>query len=187
MADYVVVPLFDGDLLLEEPGGGARTTRLKQHVPYARREGVEHNVVNSNAHPFVFIEIEHLKEGPDAESKCMLDGFVAAWNAHDLEGIMACMTDDCVFWSSAGAHPEGGVFEGRKAVAEAFAAIYRNFPDAAWSESRTTVFGSRALWEWTFIGTGTDGTKTSVLGADILELVEGRVQRKNSFRKMMTR
>ena len=184
MADYVVVPLLDGDLLLEEAGGVARTARLKRHAPYARREGVEHNVVNANAYPFSFIEIEHLKEGLDVKS--MLDRFVAAWNAHDLERIMACMTDDCVFWSSAGAHPEGGVFEGREAVAEAFATIFQNFPDAAWIECRITLFGSRALWEWTFIGTGTNGTKTTVLGADILELVESRIRRKNSFRKTMT-
>src|SRR5258708_29700986 len=51
-ADYVVVPMLDGDLLLEEPGGGSRTTSLKQHAPYARKGGVEHNVVNAN--PFEF-------------------------------------------------------------------------------------------------------------------------------------
>ena len=60
-ADYVVVPLLDGDLLLEEPGGGSRTATLKRHVPYARREGVEHNVINANPFDFAFIEIEHLK------------------------------------------------------------------------------------------------------------------------------
>jgi hypothetical protein len=59
--DYVVVPLLDGDLLLEEPGGVSRTATLKRHVPYARREGVEHNVVNANPFDFAFIEIEHLK------------------------------------------------------------------------------------------------------------------------------
>jgi hypothetical protein len=185
MEDYVVVPLLDGDLLLEEPGGGSRMARLKRHAPYARREGVEHNVINANAYPYSFIEIEHLKEGGDAEPKAMLDPFVAAWNAHDLEAIMTSMTDDCVFWSSAGAHPQGGVFEGRQAVADAFAAIFRSFPDAAWTESRTTLFGSRALWEWKFVGTAADGAVTRLLGVDILELVEDRVQRKNSFRKTM--
>jgi len=50
-----------GELLLEEPGGGSRTTTLKQHVPYARREGVEHNVINANPYDFAFIEVEHLK------------------------------------------------------------------------------------------------------------------------------
>ena len=60
-ADYVVVPLADGELLLEEPGGGSRKAALKLHVPYARRAGVEHNVVNANPFDFAFIEIEHLK------------------------------------------------------------------------------------------------------------------------------
>ena len=55
------MPLLDGDLLLEEPGGASRTTTLRRHVPYARREGVEHNVVNANPFDFAFIEIEHLK------------------------------------------------------------------------------------------------------------------------------
>lgn len=186
MADYVVVPLLDGELMLEEPGGGARTVRLGKHAPYARREGVEHNVINANAYPFSFIEVEHLKDVFDVKRKAMLDRFVAAWNAHDFEGIMASMTDDCVFWSSAGAYPQGGVFEGRKAVADAFAAIFKSFPDAAWTESRTTLFGSRALWEWTFVGTSSDGKATRALGVDILELAEDLVQRKNSFRKTKT-
>jgi hypothetical protein len=46
IADYVVVPLLDGDLLLEEPGGGSRTASLRRNAPYARREGVEHNVTS---------------------------------------------------------------------------------------------------------------------------------------------
>jgi hypothetical protein len=187
MADYVVVPLLDGDLLLEEPGGGTRTARLTRHAPYARREGVEHNVINANAYPYSFIEIEHLEERGDLKGKAMLDRFVAAWNGHDLDGIMGSMADDCVFWSSAGAHPQGGVFEGRKAVAEAFAAIFRTFPDAAWTESQVTLFGSRAMWEWTFVGTALDGKATRLLGVDILELAEDRVRRKNSFRKTMTK
>jgi hypothetical protein len=114
MADCVVVPLRDGDLLLEEPGA-SRGTPILGGTRLARREGVEDNVVNANAYTFSFIEIEHLKDGLDAERKSVIDGFVTAWNAHDLGAIMACMADDCVFWSSAGAHPEGGVFVGREA------------------------------------------------------------------------
>lgn len=183
-ADYVVVPLDDGDLLLEEPDGSSRTARLQRHVPYARREGVEHNVVNANPHPYAFIEVEMLgAEREQATRVAMLDRFVAAWNAHDLEALMACFTDECVFWSSSGPHPEGGIFEGREAVAAASAAIFRAFPDAAWTESRTTVFGDRALWEWTFVGTGQAGARTRVRGVDVLELAGDKISRKNSFRK----
>ena len=59
--DYVVVPLLDGKLLLEEPGGTSRVADLTAHEPYARGAGVEHNVVNANAFEFAFLEIELLR------------------------------------------------------------------------------------------------------------------------------
>ncbi len=57
--DYVVVPLWDGALQLEEPEG-VRTVDLKTGVSYARRAGVEHNVVNASSGPFAFVEVELL-------------------------------------------------------------------------------------------------------------------------------
>ena len=59
--DYVVVPLADGRLLLEEPGGGSRYAELKAHQPYERRAGVEHNVINANDYEFAFLEVELLR------------------------------------------------------------------------------------------------------------------------------
>lgn len=55
--DYVVVPVTSGTLLLETPDGEHRSP-LKAGVSYTRTAGVEHNVINDNDHPFVFIEIE---------------------------------------------------------------------------------------------------------------------------------
>jgi hypothetical protein len=55
----VVVPMTTGKLLLEEKNGN-RFAELKAGEPYAREVGVEHNVVNANAHEFVFIEVELL-------------------------------------------------------------------------------------------------------------------------------
>jgi mannose-6-phosphate isomerase-like protein (cupin superfamily) len=59
--DYVVVPLLDGQLLLERPDGSSHTADLKRHIPYERRAGVEHNVINPNAFEFAFLEIELLR------------------------------------------------------------------------------------------------------------------------------
>ena len=56
--DYVVVPLLDGKLGLEEPGGTMREAVLKRGVPYNRQEGVEHDVININDFEFAFVEIE---------------------------------------------------------------------------------------------------------------------------------
>lgn len=60
--DYVVVPLGDGTLVLEEPGGGTREAPLRDSVPYFRPEGVEHNVINGSGRPYAFLEIE-IKRG----------------------------------------------------------------------------------------------------------------------------
>jgi quercetin dioxygenase-like cupin family protein len=56
--DYVVVPLTDGKLMLEEPGGEMRTVDLVQHKPYARKIGVEHNVINAGEAYLAFMEVE---------------------------------------------------------------------------------------------------------------------------------
>jgi mannose-6-phosphate isomerase-like protein (cupin superfamily) len=55
---YVVVPVNDGTLLVELPGGETLTADLKAGVSYARTAGVEHNVVNAGAAPLAFIEVE---------------------------------------------------------------------------------------------------------------------------------
>lgn len=55
--DYVVVPMTTGTLLLETPAGEVHSA-LTAGVSYTRLTGVEHNVVNANAHDFVFVEIE---------------------------------------------------------------------------------------------------------------------------------
>ncbi|GGG17616.1 cupin [Caldovatus sediminis] len=60
---YVVVPVTDGTLLLELPGGETATAALAAGVSYARAAGVEHNVVNAGAAPLSFVEIE-LKQLP---------------------------------------------------------------------------------------------------------------------------
>ena len=42
-----------------------------------------------------------------------LDAFAGAWNRHDIDGLMAFMTDDCVFESSAGSDVCGTRYVGR--------------------------------------------------------------------------
>jgi quercetin dioxygenase-like cupin family protein len=55
--DYVVVPMLDGKLRLEEPAG-VREAQLRAGASYARPAGVAHNVINANDFDFSFVEIE---------------------------------------------------------------------------------------------------------------------------------
>lgn len=56
--DYVVVPLMDGRLKLVDEKGGESFGEMKAGVPYFRKQGVEHDVVNANDGEYAFIEIE---------------------------------------------------------------------------------------------------------------------------------
>lgn len=55
--DYCVVPITDGELLIET---GAEDVRfpLSAGRSYSRGAGVEHNVVNASAREIVFVEVE---------------------------------------------------------------------------------------------------------------------------------
>ena len=55
--DYVVVPLMDGRVKLET-NDGTGFAEMKAGVPYFRKEGVEHDVINANDLEYAFIEIE---------------------------------------------------------------------------------------------------------------------------------
>jgi beta-alanine degradation protein BauB len=59
--DYVVVPMTTGELTLEEDVG-TRTSAITAGQAYARRAGVEHDVVNGTGAEIVFLEIE-IKRG----------------------------------------------------------------------------------------------------------------------------
>ena len=56
--DYVVLPMADGTLQIETDDGTGFSD-LQKGRPYARRAGVEHNVINATDHDFSFIEIEY--------------------------------------------------------------------------------------------------------------------------------
>jgi ketosteroid isomerase-like protein/quercetin dioxygenase-like cupin family protein len=180
--DYVIVPLAEGRLLLEE-GGATRTTELKLGIPYAREEGVEHNVVNDSGRPFGFLELELLDEELARRRRSCLERFADAWNARDPEALMACMAEDCEFLAAAGPEANGQVHKGRQAVRAAYAAIFEAFPESAWNDARHVVCGDRGFSEWRFVGTDRQGARVEVDGCDLFAFDGELIRVKNSFRK----
>ena len=119
----------------------------------------------------------------DADVLKMLDAFAAAWNRHDVDGLMACMSDDCVFEAAAGKEVAGARHVGRDAVRRAYADVFDTYADARWNNPRHFIAGDRAVSEWTFTGTTKDGTKVEVNGCDVFTLRAGKIALKNSYRK----
>ncbi|EDQ34186.1 Mannose-6-phosphate isomerase [Hoeflea phototrophica DFL-43] len=56
--DYVVTPVTECVMVLEEPGGGAREVTMAAGDAYRRPLGVEHNVINGGTAPMTFVEVE---------------------------------------------------------------------------------------------------------------------------------
>jgi beta-alanine degradation protein BauB len=61
--DYVVLPMISGELELVDAAGERSRAALKTGVPYFRRAGVEHDVINVNRFDFAFVEIELKQAG----------------------------------------------------------------------------------------------------------------------------
>lgn len=184
--DYAVVPLTDGELLLEEPGGGTRTAALVNHAPYSRKAGVQHNVVNNGDRPLSFLEIEVVDDPLQEQRLQTLMRFGDAWNAHDVDALMACMAEDCVFHASAGSGPEGAVHAGRDAVRAAYADVLASWEEVQWSRPRHRVAGDVGLSMWRLVGRTRDGDVVELDGCDILHFDGALIALKDSYRKRVT-
>lgn len=120
----------------------------------------------------------------DSSLHGLLEQHTAAWNDHDLDGLMGLFTDDCVFEASGGNEVCGTRYEGREAVRQAFADVFASMPDANWGDGRHFVIGPEyGVSEWTLTGTLSDGRKLEVNGCDFLTVREGKIARKSSYRK----
>ena len=56
--DYVVTPVTECRMLIEEPGGARREVTMPAGAAYRRQEGVEHNVINAGDAAMTFVETE---------------------------------------------------------------------------------------------------------------------------------
>lgn len=116
-------------------------------------------------------------------SLALLERFAAAWNAHDLDALLSMVTDDCVFDTAAGANAHGNRFVGKQALRAAFPAAWQTWPNVRWEEATHFVCDERGVSEWTFRGTDRNGVKLEVRGVDLFELRDGKIARKDTYRK----
>lgn len=106
-----------------------------------------------------------------------------AFNRHDIDAIMSFFADDCIFNAVGGPEVYGTRFEGADAIAAAFSGVWKAMPDAHWAHHGHFVQGDRAGSEWTFSGTNADGSRVEAEGCDLFTLRDGKIVRKQAFRK----
>jgi ketosteroid isomerase-like protein len=116
----------------------------------------------------------------------MLKTITAAFDQHDLDGILACFADDAVFEAPRGPDRWGQRFVGKQEIRDAFAARFSGIPDIRYQDDEHFVDGDRGASEWTLSGTMTTGQRIEVRGCDLWTFRDGNVVKKDSFWKLRT-
>ena len=131
-------------------------------------------------------------DGPELEE--FIDGYNAAWNAHDVDAILELHTDDSVFEN----HTTGDVNVGKEAIGTAIRGIFTVFPDLEFETRRRYVRDDLVVQEWTARGThlgkmsrsGIDveptGKRVDYRGMDVIPIEDGLVARKDVYSDSVT-
>ena len=118
-----------------------------------------------------------------------IDRYNDAWNAHDVEAIVAMHTEDSVFEN----HTTGDVNVGREAIGTAITGIFGVFPDLTFEGRRQYIREDLVVQEWTARGThrGTmtrsgievaaTGRQVEYRGMDVIPIRDGLVARKDVY------
>jgi steroid delta-isomerase-like uncharacterized protein len=118
--------------------------------------------------------------GPDAPEHLsqLIERYNAAWNYQDVDAISSMHTDDIVFHN----HTAGECVEGRAAVAEHIAGIFRNWPGMRFTGRSLYVREALVVQEWTATGKHAEsGTTATWDGMDILPTRDGLFARKDVY------
>lgn len=110
-----------------------------------------------------------------------INRFNAAFNRHDVDAIMAAMTDDCVFENTY-PPPDGRRFEGQAAVRGAWEELFRASPDADFETEELFVADDRCMARWIYRHTK-DGTMHHIRGVDVFRVRDGKVAEKLAYVK----
>jgi len=108
----------------------------------------------------------------------LTDRFVAALNAHDLEGALGLITDDFVFESTSPA-PDGARYEGKATVKAIWAEMLESTPALRFTtEEQFSVPPDRAVVRWRY-----DWGGGHVRGIDLMRVREGRISESFAYVK----
>ena len=116
--------------------------------------------------------------GPDdaAALEQLIQRYNDAWNAHDLDGIVAFHAPGMVFENhTAGERAEGDT------VRDHIARIFENWPDLSFAGRRLYARDGLVVSEWTATATASDGRRLEWDGIDVFPCKGGRIVRKDVY------
>lgn len=110
-----------------------------------------------------------------------INHFNEAFNRHDVEAVMALMTDDCVFENTNPA-PDGARYSGAASVRGCWEKFFASNPDARFEEEEMIVSGDRCVVRWIYRKIR-NGQPWHLRGVDVFRVRDGKVAEKFSYVK----
>jgi cation diffusion facilitator family transporter len=157
--------------------------RVRSSTPIARLIFLEPDLYKPER-PADPEELPMTSDATDAISSATLaavDRFNDAFNRHDVDAVMAAMTDDCVFESTT--PPTGERIEGQAAVRRAWEEFFAASPSAHFDGEDVVCTGDRCVVQWRYTWSNDDGTQSALRGVDVLRVRDGRVAEKFAYVK----
>lgn len=106
-----------------------------------------------------------------------IDRFNAAFNQHDVDAVMALMTDDVIFENTS-PQPDGERFSGQAEVRAFWERFFAGSPQAHFEAEEITAAGDRCTVRWRY--SWGDG---HIRGIDLFRVRDGKVAEKLSYVK----
>jgi ketosteroid isomerase-like protein len=121
----------------------------------------------------------------DGPTPSLMKDINAAFNARDVDRIMAFFADDATFMMARGPEPCGRRLHGKDAIRRVLAARFKVIPDMRWDHVDVFIAGQRAVSVWTVTGVGQDGERLNYRGCDIYEFRGDKILHKDTYWKIV--
>ncbi|MDA7085429.1 ester cyclase [Pseudomonas sp. SA3-5] len=116
------------------------------------------------------------------DAKAIVDGYMAAWNAHDAEQAATFLAEDAVYFDATVGTPQNGKAAARDNVIKVFIDAV---PDLSWKMTSEPIVGPDGIaFQWQFSGTnsgawGPDtpatGKPLSFEGVSFIRIKDGKI------------
>jgi ketosteroid isomerase-like protein len=117
-----------------------------------------------------------------AATLAAVDRFSEAFGRHDVDGVMAAMTDDCIF-EDTDPPPDGARAVGQDAVRQAWTEFFTSSPNARFETEEIFAAGDRCVVRWLYRWVDGSGVEGHVRGVDVFRVREGKVAEKLAYVK----
>ncbi|HMN28655.1 MAG TPA: nuclear transport factor 2 family protein [Caldilineaceae bacterium] len=124
------------------------------------------------------VQEDQLKE----DTLAAIQRFNDAFNRHDVDAVMAAMTEDCVFENTSPS-PDGEQYSGQAAVRAFWERFFSSSPHATFETEDIFAGGERGVVCWLYRWVEQDGTRGHVRGVDVFRVRDGKVAEKFAYVK----